>query len=366
MTASDLSDSALNLLNSESSLPNSDQSCQALPESTQSCQELPKLTQTYSSFFLSTKHQANIQARGLLNSWARSTSKTVTAEEASFHLGYTAKSGGILFIGQNGQVQFLPDKAWKKDGEKKPPKYRSPLGEFDAFLPPSPDNPLYWEIEALKREAFYINDVPYILLTEGIFKAIAGCSNGIPTISLLGVEQGLTGKAHDVEGKRFLVDALRIFAEAGFGFIIAFDADVATNSNVREAQKKLAKQLAKFKVPVRIITGTWAAASVIEGGEVKNTKGMDDFIQHKGIEEFRAILTKAKLFDENDSGLDGDSGDSDKKKKQLPPPSVIAEKLGEIYRDKLAWESEYQLWLTCALKIYRDSLQAMSAQSQLF
>jgi len=344
MATSDLSDSALNLLNSESSLPNPDQSCQVVSKSTQFSQNLSKLTQTSSSFFLNTKHQADIQARGLLNNWARRSSKTVTAEEASFHLGYKAKSGGILFIGQNGQVQFRPDKPWKNDGEKKAPKYRSPLGEFDAFLPPSPDNPLYWEIEALKREAFYINDVPYILLTEGIFKAIAGCSNGIPTISLLGVEQGLTGKAGDVEGKRFLVDALRSLAEAGFGFIIAFDADVATNPNVRAAERKLAKQLAKFKVPVRIITGAWPAASVIEGGEVKSTNGMDDFIQHKGIEEFRAILSKAKLFDENDSGLDGDSKDSDKKKRQLPPPSAIAEKLGEIYRDKLAWESEYQLW----------------------
>jgi putative DNA primase/helicase len=296
------------------------------------------------TLFLNTKHQADIQARGLLNNWARSTCKTVTAEEASFHLGYAAKSGGILFIGQNGQIQFRPDKRWKKDGEKEGPKYRSPLGEFDAFLPPSPDNPLYWEIEALKREAFYINDVPYILLTEGVFKALAGCSNGIPTISLLGVEQGLTGKARDIEGKRFLVPALRSLAEAGFGFIIAFDADASTNSNVREAQKKLAKQLAKFKVPVRIITGAWPVASVTEGGEIKSTKGMDDFIQHKGIEEFRAILAKAKLFDENDSELDGDSGDSGKKKKQLPPPSAIAEELGEIYRHKLAWESEYQLW----------------------
>jgi putative DNA primase/helicase len=351
MATSDLSNSALNLLNSESSLPDTEQSCQVLPESTQDCQELPKLTQTCQELlkpkhggFLSARHQENITKRGLLNNWARSTSKTVTAEEASFHLGYTAKSGGILFIGQNEQVQFLPDKAWKKDGEKKPPKYRSPLGEFDAFLPPSPDNPLYWEIENLKRQAFYLNDHPYILITEGIFKAIAGCSNGFPTISLLGVEQGLTGKAGDVEGKRFLVPVLRLLAEAGFGFIIAFDADALTNPNICIAQKKLAKQLVKFKVPVRIITGAWPAASVIEGGEVKNTKGMDDFIQHKGIEEFRAILVKAKLFDENDSELDGDSGDSEKKKKQLPPPSAIAEELAEIYREKLAWESEYQLW----------------------
>jgi putative DNA primase/helicase len=324
---------------SDSILPESTQSCQDLSKSTQTCRNLSEPTQTYSKFFLNTKHQADIQARGLLNNWTRSSSRTVTAEEASFYLGHAAKSGGILFIGQNGQVQFLPDTPKKKKNGKDQ-KYDSPSGEFDAFLPPSPDNPLYWEIENLKRQAFYLNGHPYILITEGIFKAIAGCSNGIPTISLLGVEQGLTGKAHDVEGKRFLVDALRIFAEAGFGFIIAFDADATTNLNVWEAQKKLAKQLAKFKVPVRIITGTWVAASVIEGGEVKNTKGMDDFIQHKGIEEFRALLTKAKLFDENDSEPDGND-----KKSRRKSEDVLANKIAEKYRSKLAWHIPAQCWM---------------------
>ena len=65
------------------------------------------------------------------------------------------------------------------------------------------------------------------------------------------------GKARDPENQRFLVPALRKLAEAGFGFIIAFDADVATNPNVRAAERKLAKQLAKFNVPVRSITGAW-------------------------------------------------------------------------------------------------------------
>jgi putative DNA primase/helicase len=330
-----------NHTSSDSILSESAQPCQELPKPTQTCQEVLKSKLVG---FLSEKHLSDIAERALLNDWARSSSRSVTADEASFRLGYTAKSGGILFIGQNGQVQFRPDKPWKNNGEKKPPKYRSPLGEFDAFLPPSPDNPLYWEIENLKRQAFYLNDHPYILITEGIFKAIAGCSNGFPTISLLGVEQGLTGKAGDVEGKRFLVPVLRFLAEAGFGFIIAFDADALTNPNICIAQKKLAKQLVKFKVPVRIITGAWPAASVIEGGEVKNTKGMDDFIQHIGIEAFRDKLVKAKLFDENDSEPNVDGEDSSKKKKQLPPPSAIAEELAEIYREKLAWESEYQLW----------------------
>jgi putative DNA primase/helicase len=100
---------------------------------------------------------------------------------------------------------------------------------------------------------------------------------------------GLSGKASDVEGKRHLVAALRMLAEWGFGFIIIFDADAATNEDVRAAERKLARQLAKFNVPVRSITGDWDAGP---NGEFK---GMDDFIQHKRIEEFRAILSKAKL-----------------------------------------------------------------------
>ena len=289
--------------------------------------------------FLTPENEAEIDRRGLLNPWARECSHSASIEQASFYLGYPVKSAGILFIGKNGQVQFRPDVREPKKGKKEPPKYLSPSGEFDALLPPSPDNPLYWEIESLKREAFYINDHPYILLTEGVFKALAGCSNGIPTASLLGVEQGLTGKKKDPENLRHLVPALRRLAEAGFGFIIAFDADALTNSNICEAERKLAKQLEKFKVPVRSITGCWPARSAIEGGEVKETKGMDDFIQHKGIEEFREILSKAKIFGEKE---DDEAGES--KKSKIPSADAMARQIAEDYRDKLAFNNEVRCW----------------------
>jgi putative DNA primase/helicase len=282
---------------------------------------------------LTPEHEAHIAGRGLLNPWARACCISVTAAQASHYLGKKVQSAGILFMGQNGQVQCRLDTPKKKQNGKDQ-KYDSPVGEFDALIPPSPDNPLYWEIEALKRNAFYINGVPYILLTEGVFKALAGCSNGIPTISLLGVEQGLTGKDRDAENKRFLVAALRRLAEAGFGFIIGFDADALTNPNICTAERKLAKQLVKFNVPVRSVTGCW------EKGPNGEFKGMDDFIQHKGIEEFRAILGKAKLFGEKENTTEN----QEKKGKQLPPPSQIADELAETYRDKLAWESEFQLW----------------------
>ena len=283
--------------------------------------------------FLTPEHEAHISGRGLLNDWARACCVTASIAQASLYLGYSVKSAGILFMGQNEQKQFRSDIAEKRPGKKKPQNYLTPVGEFDALLPPSPDNPLYWEIEALKREAFYINDVPYILLTEGVFKALAGCSNGIPTISLLGVEQGLTGKARDPENQRFLVPALRKLAEAGFGFIIAFDADAATNPNVRAAEKKLAKQLAKFNVLVRTVTGAW------EAGPKEEFKGMDDFIQHKGIEEFRAILTKAKLFGEKES-------DAEKGKDRTKPitPRETAAQIAEEYGHQWKFDNEQKAW----------------------
>ncbi len=300
--------------------------------------ELGGVLYSVSEKFLTPDHEAHIAGRGLLNPWARACCHSASIAQASLY-GISTKSAGILFIGQNGQVQYRPDIREPKRGKKESPKYLTSVGEFDAFVPPSPDNPLYWEIEALKREAFYINDVPYIVLTEGVFKALAGCSNGIPTISLLGVEQGLTGKARDPENQRFLVPALRKLAEAGFGFIIAFDADAVTNPNVRAGEKKLAKQLAKFNVPVRSITGAWTARSEIEFGEIKATNGMDDFIQHKGIEEFRAILSKAKLFGE------GSSGDAEgSKKSNLPSSDAMARQIAEDYRDKLAFNNEVLCW----------------------
>jgi len=274
------------------------------------------------------EHEAQIEGRGLLNNWARACCHSATKEQAGL-CGINSKSGGILFVGFNKQMQFRPDIPKKSNGKER--KYESPVGDFDAFLPPSPDNPLYWEIDSLKREAFYINDAPYILLTEGCFKAIAGCSNGHPTISLLGVEQGLTGSKKDPEKQRFLVPALRKLAEAGFGFIIAFDADALNNPNIREAEAKLAKQLAKFNVPVRSITGHWSA------GEHGENKGMDDFIQHKGIEEFREILNKAKLF--------GEEENADKTTEKKPPtPRKTAAKIAEDYGHKWKYDNEQKTW----------------------
>ncbi len=200
---------------------------------------------------LNTRHYSEcIEKRGLDAQWSIANCRSVTANEATQYLGYTSQSDGIWLSGCNNHCQFKPDKPWKSEGDKKAAKYRSSLGEYDAMLPKHPTEPHYWDdIEALKREAYKVNGHPCLVVTEGFFKAIAGCANGIVTIALLGVEMGLTSGKADPQSKRYLVPTLERYARAGFGFIIGFDADCATNKAVIEAQRKLTYQLKLMNYP---------------------------------------------------------------------------------------------------------------------
>ena len=245
---------------------------------------------------LTDKHYEEcVTKRGLNPEWIAVNCRSMEIKEASSRLGYTSKSAGIWLEGVNGFGQFRPNKPWKNQGdktEKKAPKYRTATKEeYDAMLPHHPTNPQYWQnLEALKALCYSIDGHPCLVLSEGLFKAIAGCLNGFPTVAIAGVEQGLTPAKNDVQGKRFLVESLERLARADFGFIIVFDADdnPETNNNVVAAQRKLAQQLIKFKIPVYIATGLWKAE---EG------KGMDDYIQKNGADTFREnVLNKAVDF----------------------------------------------------------------------
>jgi putative DNA primase/helicase len=113
--------------------------------------------------YLSPKHKSHIENRGLLNEWSYANCRTVSADEASVYLGYAAKSGGILFLGKTTQFQFRPDKPWKSSGSKRAPKYRTPVEEYDAFLPQHPTDKNYWDPENLKQHCYHIDDHPYLL-----------------------------------------------------------------------------------------------------------------------------------------------------------------------------------------------------------
>jgi putative DNA primase/helicase len=256
-------------------------------------------------------------------------------KQATQRLGYTALSAGIWLEGSNGFGQYRPNKPWKSEGEKKAPKYRTATKEeYDAMLPRHPHNPRYWEdLDALKKNCYHINGHPCLLITEGLFKALAGCFHGFPTVALPGVEQGLTSSKNDPQGKRYLVNTLELLARAKFGWIIAFDADdnAKTNKNVMAAQRKLACQLAKFKVPVYIATGNWSAA---EG------KGMDDYIQSNGSDAFRdKVLAKAVNFETWERQFQENDLDN-----KILSESGFAGQIAEDYRARLAWHVANKAW----------------------
>jgi putative DNA primase/helicase len=107
------------------------------------------------------------------------------------------------FRGKDHKFNLSPI-ALGKEEDKKAPKYRSPLGDYDVMLVQNPNDPERWvNAEELKDLCYHIDGHPCILLTEGFFKAIAAWSNGIPTIALIGVEMGLTPKSEDIQGKRY-------------------------------------------------------------------------------------------------------------------------------------------------------------------
>lgn len=306
-------------------LPNLDQNCQVLSNTTNSA--------NYTFGSLKAKHQADIAARGLLPKWAAANCMTCDIPKAKLMLGYEAYSEGILLMSDcYGQLQFRPDIPWSSKGkeDKEPPKYRTPKHEYDLFLAKHPEMEAYWgDLDALKARCFTIGGKPYLLITEGGFKAIMGCQHDIPTVAGVGVTMFLTPKA---KGEPDLVPALKRLAEAGFNFIIAFDSDKKpeTIKNVNYHEAKLAKVLMSYGCDVRTVTGKW---------NHEDGKGMDDFIQNKGIEAFREILMKAESHSEPIV-----SDDAPPKAKKPPTPRETAAELDEEYRQQWKYHESQQTW----------------------
>ena len=90
---------------------------------------------------LTSRHYADlIEKRGLTLDWVARNCYSATIQQATEALAYRAQSPGILLQGDGWQMQFKPDKPWKGDGDKKAPKYRSPLGDYDTMLPSHPND----------------------------------------------------------------------------------------------------------------------------------------------------------------------------------------------------------------------------------
>ncbi len=279
--------------------------------------------------------------RGLDPEWIQANCRSVNIAEATELLGYPARSGGIAIEGANGQFQLRPDKPWGGKPGQKAPKYRTARGdEYTALLPKHPTDKNYWlDIETLKQRCYSINGHPMLVVTEGGFKAISLCSNSIPAIALLGVEMGLTPAKDDPQGKRYLVPELEKFARLEFGFILGFDADTYSKKPVKQALIKLARQLQKFNVPVY---------SLPEWSEEEG-KGIDDYIQKKGIEAFREeLLSQAISFEDWEDEYGSDA--FEKKSSKPPKPDIVGKEIAEKYRNTWIYCDELRTWLAYSLE----------------
>jgi putative DNA primase/helicase len=341
MATSDLSNSALDLLNSESSLANPDQSCQA--KATQSCQDLSKLTQTYPS--ICDKHLAEwVQGSGvdptvvdLKRSLRSLTDRTVIAARLGWKrysnnlpLGWFLSGLNLTTMKHQSFGQYKPDEEIRlKAEDENTQKYLTPrkdLGPYDAIALPHATDKDYWQ---------RVIDDPSILvdLDEGGKKAGAGMTCGFPSLALCGVAMW--------QFKGELVSNLAALAVPGRTFRIRFDMDVLTKKEVRLEVKKLVKALEERGCSV--LVAMWNPELGLK---------IDDVLVKHGPEMVKKIMADAVPYPQWLKSLEAQMKESDsstvegtkKGKKELPPPSVIAEELAEIYRDKLAWESEYQLW----------------------
>ena len=278
---------------------------------------------------ISKHYKECVDKRGLDPHWILANCYSITKEKASEKLGYKVYSDGIWLEGSNGVGSFKPDTYKGKC------KYLNSKVEYDIIFPTDPNNPDLWEeMEALKEKCIQINNHPCVLATEGVFKAIAGCSAGIPTVALLGVELGLTPKKSDPQGKRYLVSGLEKLVKAGIGIIIGFDADAATKHQVASAQKRLAHQLNKFNIPIYSITGMW---DVDDDFENKN-KGIDDYIMNHGEDKFHELVSNAETIESWESQF------KDKLDKKDITQLEVAEKICEKYRTNLAWNIQNKSW----------------------
>lgn len=159
-----------------------------------------------------------------------------------------------------GYGQAKPDKLVELGG-KKEAKYLSPKGlEPQVIYLVHPD-PEYWP-------NILSDPSKPVLVTEGVKKAAAALSIGLPAIALTGV---WNGQHKDGPHKPQLIPSLQLLAQPGRPFVLAFDADHQTNKQVRNAMQSLGNLLIESDATVSVMT--WP---------LTQGKGLDDLLVNQG------------------------------------------------------------------------------------
>jgi Domain of unknown function (DUF3854) len=207
-----------------------------------------------------------------------------------------------LLLNEDGacwQAKLASPKLDRKTGKSR--KYETPIGNGSrAFLPPIP--PVIrqqierrYEVKFPADGAFwdFIASHPEIpiVLTEGGKKSLAALSQGYVTISLYGINAGVS-KYETIGGDRIrrlkpeLIPDLQRFAVEGRRFILAFDQD--------------AKPQTRYKVEGALADLSWhleQSGAIVEiaswDGQADRCKGLDDLIVNAGVEAWYSAYDQA-------------------------------------------------------------------------
>lgn len=234
---------------------------------------------------------------------------------------------GIRFTGyeKDGQNVRLSEEERKKP-ENKDNRYKCDKGsKREAFVAKGSDELPFYHPDSVLRDLYDL-DMSKLFIVEGEKKALILIKNGFCAIAIAGVELGLTPKKDgDRVLKPSIVRAIEAMPDAIK--IPMFDADTKRKPLVFLAHKRFSTELLRKTNKVLIGTCIW---------DEKEGKGVDDFIDGKGIEEFRKRLENLVTLDEFIEEYEPD---------QELTHIEAGTKIAEILKDICKYNADMQTWL---------------------
>ncbi|MEH2148241.1 VapE domain-containing protein [Nostoc sp.] len=223
------------------------------------------------------------------------TTKSVTGLQEKLELDATSKAWGIPIniISENCERGTHYDKkGWwiQKNGIYPQFRFDSPgdMPKYVGLKDVLPDICI-----PILSECYHdpFSDSTYALptiITEGWKKAVILMLNGFRAVSVAGVWNGLRS---DKDGsgsktKRYIVPSLqKLITEKHITeYMFCFDADIAFNDSVKSALNEATVALKKEGCTVFSVTGKW---------DVKDGKGIDDYINNGHLDAFKQLVGDA-------------------------------------------------------------------------
>lgn len=217
---------------------------------------------------LEPRHREHLRKSGLTDETIQASGIKSADGQQLEALGFAAKDGPAMVIPYPhrtvvGHHRIRPDEARAFQAEA---KYRTRPGDGNRLYIPLPT---WGAIE---------NTDEVILITEGEKKALAAMQAGYLAVGVPGV-YGWLSKAHGV------IKDLDLVKWGDRRVVICYDSDVWTNGNVKEALRRLVRELENRGADVRVV--------LLPHGEAGEKVGVDDYLLEQGPERFAKLVEEA-------------------------------------------------------------------------